>query len=163
MKGGTRVGADATALLHRLRHLRTAFYGDDFFEFYWSRARAGRGCAGACSTTCPLAEVPSRALYSVNLALDEVVTNAILYGFDEPAGQEMQVHLQIADSELKGELIDQGRQFNPLEYPMPRLDVPLQEREVGGLGLHLVRSLMDRLDYRRDGAKNVLTLIKRIR
>jgi anti-sigma regulatory factor (Ser/Thr protein kinase) len=47
--------------------------------------------------------------------------------------------------------------------PTPSLDAPLGERQVGGLGLHLVRSLMDRLEYKRDGAKNLLTLRKRIR
>jgi len=110
-----------------------------------------------------LHEVPSRALYAVNLALDELVTNTILYGFDDPENQEFEVRLDVSGTELRGELRDGGRVFNPLEVPPPNLDAPLQEREVGGLGLHLVRSLMDRLEYRREGVKNVLTLAKRIR
>ncbi len=110
-----------------------------------------------------LHEIPSRLLYAVNLALDEVVTNAILYGFEDAGDQELCVHLRLAGSELHAELVDHGRAFNPLEVQSPNLDLPLQDREVGGLGIHLVRSLMDRLDYRRDGSKNVLTLIKRIR
>ena len=110
-----------------------------------------------------LHEIPSRSLYAVNLALDEVVTNAILDGFENTVDQELFVRLQLAGSELHAELVDQGRAFNPLEVPAPNLNAPLRDRELGGLGLHLVRSLMDRLDYRRDGAKNVLTLIKRIR
>lgn len=110
-----------------------------------------------------LHEVPSRALYAVNLALDELVTNTILYGFDDPADQWFQVRIEVSGSELRGELVDEGRSFNPLEFPMPDLTAPLRDRELGGLGLHLVRSLMDRLDYRRDGSKNVLTLMKRIR
>jgi anti-sigma regulatory factor (Ser/Thr protein kinase) len=110
-----------------------------------------------------LHEVPSRALYAVNLALDELVTNTILYGFDDANGKELCVQVSVAGSELRGELADEGREFNPLNYPSPKFDVPLEERELGGLGLHLVRSLMDRLDYRREGSKNVLTLVKRIR
>ncbi len=110
-----------------------------------------------------LHEIPSRSLYAVNLALDELVTNTILYGFDDAAGQEFQVRLEVSGTELSGELTDEGRAFDPLSVPLPDLTAPLREREVGGLGLHLVRSLMDRLDYRRDGAKNVLTLVKRIR
>jgi anti-sigma regulatory factor (Ser/Thr protein kinase) len=71
--------------------------------------------------------------------------------------------VKVSGSELHGELIDEGREFNPMEFPMPRLDAPLRDRELGGLGLMLVRSLMDRLEYRREGSKNVLTLMKRIR
>ena len=110
-----------------------------------------------------LHEVPSRALYAVNLALDELVTNTILYGFENPAGQSFSVRVEVSGAELRAELVDEGRAFNPLEVPPPNLDAPLRDRELGGLGLHLVRSLMDRLDYRRDGSKNVLTLAKRIR
>lgn len=110
-----------------------------------------------------LHEVPSRALYAVNLALDELVTNTILYGFEDPAGQSFSVRVEVSGADLRAELVDEGRAFNPLDVPPPNLDAPLRDREVGGLGLHLVRSLMDRLDYRRDGSKNVLTLAKRIR
>jgi serine/threonine-protein kinase RsbW len=110
-----------------------------------------------------LHEIPSRALYAMNLALDEVVTNTILYGFEDPAGKELAVRLVASPGEVFGELIDEGREFNPMTVPSPDLNAPLQERELGGLGLHLVRSLMDRLEYRRDGSKNVLTLVKRIR
>jgi serine/threonine-protein kinase RsbW len=110
-----------------------------------------------------LHEVPSRALYALNLALDELVTNAILYAFEDTAGRELSVRVAVLGAELHGELSDEGREFNPLDIPMPNLDAPLRDREIGGLGLHLVRSLMDRLDYRREGAKNVLTLVKRIR
>lgn len=110
-----------------------------------------------------LHEIPSRALYAVNLALDEVVTNAVLYGFDDPAGHELLVRAEVAGAEFRGELVDEGRAFNPLEVPVTDVTAPLAEREIGGLGIHLVRSLMDRLAYRREGAKNVLTLIKRIR
>jgi anti-sigma regulatory factor (Ser/Thr protein kinase) len=110
-----------------------------------------------------LHDVPSRALYALNLALDELVTNAILYGYDDAAGRELSVRVEVTGAELRGELVDDGREFNPLKVPPPNLDAPLGERELGGLGIHLVRSLMDRLDYRREGAKNVLTLAKRIR
>jgi serine/threonine-protein kinase RsbW len=110
-----------------------------------------------------LHEVPSRALYAVNLALDELVTNTILYGFEDAAGQWFRVRVEVSGAELQGELVDEGRHFNPLEVPAPNLDASLRDRELGGLGLHLVRSLMDRLDYRREGTKNVLTLVKRIR
>ncbi len=114
-----------------------------------------------------LHDIPSRALYAVNLALDELVTNTIVHGYKGHAGdaaaEEFEVRIDVAGTELRAELRDGGRAFNPLEVPAPDLHAPLHAREVGGLGLHLVRSLMDRLEYRREATKNVLTLAKRIR
>ena len=110
-----------------------------------------------------LHEIPSRALYAVNLALDEVVTNVVLYGFENSAGQEVAVRVETAGSDLQSEVVDGGREFNPLNAPLPDLSAALEERALGGLGIHLVRSLMDRVEYRRENAKNVLTMRKRIR
>ena len=110
-----------------------------------------------------LYEVPGRTLYAVNLALDEIVTNVVLHGFDDAASQEFEVRLEARDGTITASIEDQGRPFNPLDAPTPDLNAPLEERVVGGLGIHLVKSLMDRIEYRRDGEKNVLTVRKRIR
>ena len=110
-----------------------------------------------------LHEIPTRVLYAVNLALDEVVTNVVLYGFETSAGQVVAVRVETTGDDLRSEVVDAGREFNPLDAPVPDLTVALEERALGGLGIHLVRSLMDRVEYRRDGAKNVLTMRKRIR
>ncbi len=110
-----------------------------------------------------LHEIPSRALYAVNLALDEVVTNVVLHGFETSAGQEVAVRVETTGDDLRSEVVDGGREFNPLTMPVPDLTAALEERPLGGLGIHLVRSLMDRVEYRRENAKNVLTMRKRIR
>ena len=110
-----------------------------------------------------LHEIPSRALYAVNLALDEVVTNVVRYGFEISAGQEVAVRVETTGDDLHSEVVDGGREFNPLNAPLPDLTAALEDRALGGLGIHLVRSLMDRVEYRRENAKNVLTMRKRIR
>jgi serine/threonine-protein kinase RsbW len=110
-----------------------------------------------------LHEVRSRALYAVNLAIDEVVTNVIRHGFEDPAGEELTAQITVSGGQITTEVTDGGRAFNPLEAPAPDLEAPLAERELGGLGIHLVRSLMDRIEYRRENDKNVLTMRKRIR
>ena len=110
-----------------------------------------------------LHEVPSRALYAVHLALDELVTNAVLYGFDDAGGRELAVQVEVYEGEVRASVTDDGREFNPLEQAPPDLDAPLDERALGGLGIHLVRNLMDRVEYARLGGKNVLTVRKRIR
>jgi serine/threonine-protein kinase RsbW len=110
-----------------------------------------------------LHDVPGRTLYAVNLAIDELVSNAILYAFDDPINQEIYIHLEADPQEVRAVISDGGREFDPLKQKIPDLTQPLEARVAGGLGIHLVRSLMDRLEYHRDGAKNVLTLRKRIR
>jgi anti-sigma regulatory factor (Ser/Thr protein kinase) len=110
-----------------------------------------------------LHEVPSRVLYAVNLALDEVTTNVIRHGFDDPKNKEIVAHVIARGGEVMTEVTDSGRAFDPLAAPPPNLDAPLSERTLGGLGIHLVRSLMDGVEYRRENGKNVLTLRKRIR
>ncbi len=110
-----------------------------------------------------LHEIPGRTLYAVNLALDELVTNAILYGFESAADQQILVRVETSGNQLIATVEDNGREFDPLAHPIPDLTAPLEERQLGGLGVHLVRSLMDKVEYRREGAKNMLTISKRIR
>jgi serine/threonine-protein kinase RsbW len=110
-----------------------------------------------------LHEVPSRALYALNLALDEIVTNVVRYGFDESAGKEIVAQVTARENELTTVVSDPGREFNPLEVAPPDLTAPLAERSLGGLGIHLVRSLMDTIEYHRQNGENVLTMRKRVR
>jgi len=110
-----------------------------------------------------LHEVPSRTLYAVNLAIDELVTNAILHGFEDAAGQELIVRLEASGGELIASVIDSGKEFNPTTAPLPDLHAPLEDRELGGLGIHLVRSLMDHVEWQRTDGRNVLTVRKRNR
>lgn len=110
-----------------------------------------------------LHDVPSRTLYAVNLALDELVTNVVLYGFSDPSGQLVLVKLVTAGNELVASVHDSGKPFNPLDVKPPDLNAPLEDRELGGLGVHLVRSLMDHVSYARENDQNVLTVRKKIR
>jgi anti-sigma regulatory factor (Ser/Thr protein kinase) len=63
---------------------------------------------------------------------------------------------------LTAELVDDGRAFDPLQVAAPDLAAPLEERAVGGLGVHLMRHLVDDIQYRRDGGRNHLVFTKRI-
>ena len=105
-----------------------------------------------------------RDLFQVTLALDEVVTNVISYAFDDAAEHEIAVRLRFAAGGIAIEVEDDGRPFDPLAVPPvdAQLERPIEEREVGGLGLHLVRRTMDGLEYRREMGKNVLTMRKRV-
>ncbi len=101
-------------------------------------------------------------IYAFNLSLDEILTNVMSYGFTDAREHGIDVRLRIINGELEAEVSDPGRPFNPLDVPTPNLDAPIDERPIGGLGLHIVREMMDRLEYRRVDGRNVLTLTKRI-
>ena len=100
-------------------------------------------------------------VFAFNLALDEVLTNTISYGYDGVGEHDIRVRLRVRAGVVHAQVEDDGRPFNPLDVPPPNLEAPLEERPVGGLGLHIVRSLMDHVEYRRDGPRNILTLRKR--
>ncbi len=98
----------------------------------------------------------------LTLVLDEAITNIISYAFDDSGEHEISVRISLAPGALIAELVDDGREFDPLQVAAPDLAAPLAERAVGGLGVHLMRRLMDDIRYRREGARNHLVLAKRI-
>jgi anti-sigma regulatory factor (Ser/Thr protein kinase) len=109
---------------------------------------------------CELHEIPSRAIHALDLALDELLTNILHYAYSDKATHEITVRVEAEPELLNAWIEDDGKAFNPLEISPVDITRPLAEREVGGLGIHLVRSLMNRIDYERANGKNVLTLQK---
>lgn len=105
--------------------------------------------------------IAAGALYAVNLALDEILTNIISYGYAEPGEQFIHVRLAIAADEVVAEIEDEARPFNPLEAPPPEVNAPLPEKPLGGLGIHLARTMTDAMAYRCENGKNILTFRKK--
>lgn len=106
-------------------------------------------------------DLPPKDLFRLNLAVEELVTNVINHGFEDTGVHRIELELECRDGRLHLQLRDDGVPFNPLE-DAPEVDVEASadEREIGGLGVHLVRSLFDEQDYRREGRFNVLKLSK---
>jgi anti-sigma regulatory factor (Ser/Thr protein kinase) len=96
--------------------------------------------------------------YRVNLACDEVIMNAIVHGYEDAREHEILVSLALDGESLLLTIVDDVRAFNPLEAPPVDFDTDPLERPVGGLGLHLVRNVMDSIDYRREDGRNVLEM-----
>lgn len=111
---------------------------------------------------CARLGVADTVANAVNLAVEELLANTIAYGYGDTADHEIVVRLWREETELVIDLTDDGGPFDPTTVPTPDLSAPLEARRVGGLGIHLVRSLMDRIAYRRDGALNCITLRKTI-
>lgn len=104
--------------------------------------------------------LPLGLVFDVTLALDEVITNIISYAYDDAEEHQIVVRLRVERDRFVIDVEDDGREFNPLETVEPELDLPVDERPVGGLGLSLVRRLISELEYDRRGGWNCLTLIR---
>jgi len=102
-------------------------------------------------------------IYQLNLVLDELITNIISYGYDDLDPHEIHLHLRAEPKRLTAILRDDGRAFNPLaEAPAAILEGSVEDRPIGGLGIHFMRTLMDEVSYQRDGHHNRLTLVKHL-
>ena len=100
--------------------------------------------------------------HAVNLSLDELLTNTISYGYDDASGHVIDIELATHADRLTIVLRDDARAFDPTQAPAPDLDADIDDRALGGLGIHFVHSLMDEVRYRRADGHNLLTLTKYI-
>ena len=106
-------------------------------------------------------EWPNDLTFQVNLVLEELWLNVVNYGH-ENGDHVVMIELTSEAESLTIEMTDDGKAFNPLENaPVPDVTAALGDRSIGGLGVHLVRTMMDELRYSREGGKNHLTLVKR--
>ena len=100
--------------------------------------------------------------FELNLCLDELITNIVSYGYQDEREHGIRLQLTVDGSGLTVLLEDDARAFNPLEAAVPDTEASVEQRNVGGLGVHFVKSLVDRMDYRREAGLNRLTLWRRL-
>lgn len=100
------------------------------------------------------------AQFNLRLAVDELLTNVVSYGFPDKKPGHIHIHLRatVNGGSLQIELDDNGNPFNPLELPAPDTETPLESRKVGGLGIYFVRNLVHDVTYRREHGHNITTL-----
>ena len=106
---------------------------------------------------CRKWQVPRRIVGRFNLALDETLTNVISYAFSDGRRHEIEVRIEFRGGVLAASVSDDGEPFDPLSQAPPDIGAPAADRKVGGLGIHLLRSLMQSVEYRRTGNRNILT------
>jgi sigma-B regulation protein RsbU (phosphoserine phosphatase) len=98
----------------------------------------------------------------ISLALDEALTNVIMYAYPKDVTGEAVMTMSVVDDNIIIKISDHGMPFNPLNYQAD-FNVPLEERHKGGMGIHLIKESMDAVDYEYHDNMNVLTLIKNIK
>ena len=106
--------------------------------------------------------IPMKIALNLNLVLEELVTNIIFYGYEDKDEHEININLSYKNNTIKVQIEDDGRQFDPLQVPEPDIEKTVEDRKIGGLGIHFVRKIMDDINYLRLDNKNRLTLTKRI-
>ena len=130
------------------------------------RIKGGRAEIGAVNDALERAamagEVPEMAMRAMQVALDELLTNAIMHG-KVTLNDPMQVDLIVAKSALRAVISHAGPAFDPTEVAAPDLEGSLPDREIGGLGIHLVRSMMDEFSYEHVDGRNIIKLGKNFR
>lgn len=97
-------------------------------------------------------------VFGMNVALDEMLSNIIKYGYTDDAIHEIHVRLSVSDRMLVAEIEDDGQPFDPCAAGPVDVDAPLEERKVGGLGIHIVRTLMAEVGYARVADRNRLVM-----
>ena len=99
---------------------------------------------------------------SIRLAVEEAVVNVVCYAYSEDQEGDIRIVAQANSQRLKFIITDSGIPFDPTEASQVDITLPAEERRIGGLGIHLVRELMDSINYEREDGKNILTLVKKI-
>jgi anti-sigma regulatory factor (Ser/Thr protein kinase) len=116
-----------------------------FLQEFWSAAR-----------------LPAAEAFPFELALEEVFINVVMHGAPAGTSPWVEVSLVLAEDGLTMTIEDTGPLFDPLSLPPPDITASLTERPIGGLGVFLVRQLMDTISYDRVGVRNRLRMTKRI-
>jgi len=103
--------------------------------------------------------LPASVVQAADLALEEHLTNLMSYGLADNCEHPIEVRFSLAPDFII-EVEDDGPPFNPLHLPPVDTTLPLEQRPIGGLGIHLMRQFMDDIEYHSAGGKNVLRMRK---
>ena len=111
---------------------------------------------------CVRLGVAAAVIFAINVSLEELLANTMAYGYSDDRDHEIVVLIWREDADLVIDIADDASPFDPTLVAAPDLDAPPEERPVGGLGIHLVRQMVDHMEYRHDGQQNRMRLRKRI-
>ena len=113
-------------------------------------------------TVCEEKGLDMALTMNLNLALEEAVVNVMSYAYPDSQG-DVKVDIMIDDQKVISTLTDSGIPFDPTQKGDVDTTLPAEERPIGGLGIHLVKQIMDKVSYQYVGNQNILTLEKNIK
>ena len=103
-------------------------------------------------------DIPDAQIFCINVEIDELMTNYVTHAYPRVRQPRMKITLRAFADRVVLVIEDSGPPFNPLEAPEADLTSGINERRIGGMGLHLVRTYPDRIDYRCIDERNILSL-----
>lgn len=106
-------------------------------------------------------ELPMPLTMNLNLVLEEIVSNIIFYAYPNGGEHSICITLSMAHGDITIEIEDEGIPFDPTTMQQPDINLPAEDRPIGGLGIFLVSKIMDNVSYTREQEKNKLTLKKK--
>ena len=106
-------------------------------------------------------EIDMSTINKIDIALDELFSNVCNYAYDDGLGK-IRIDLSITSSQIKISLIDDGKEYNPLLHEDPDITQSVKERQIGGLGIMMVKKIMDEVKYEYKHKQNIITIIKNI-
>jgi anti-sigma regulatory factor (Ser/Thr protein kinase) len=106
--------------------------------------------------------LPEHKVSEINVCLDELFTNIVLYGFDDGGEHKIRFSMSADDSMVIATIEDDGLPFNPLKKKAVKPPETVEDAKIGGLGIHITRELMDKVSYERIQGRNRITIKKRI-
>ncbi|MDD2237460.1 MAG: ATP-binding protein [Kiritimatiellae bacterium] len=101
--------------------------------------------------------LPAPIIFKIELALEEILVNVVHYAYPPGTTGVVDVGCLTDEAGISLCIADSGRPFNPLEKEKPDLDIELEERQIGGLGIFLTREMVDAIEYRREQDRNIIT------
>jgi len=107
--------------------------------------------------------LPKRSTCEIHLVLEELFTNIISYGYRDNDKHWVKITISLEKGKLVIQIEDDGIPFNPVDYKMPDLEKSLEGREIGGLGVYLIKQFANDILYKRSGNKNLVTIKKNIK
>ncbi len=96
--------------------------------------------------------------YKVNLVIEELISNTIFYGYSDTLEHDIILNLMCDENTISIQITDDANEFNPVEQVSADTNSDINEREIGGLGIHLVKNLVDRFTYQRIDEKNIIKI-----
>ena len=130
------------------------------FERILTDGQAGfTGLLDAIETYLEGQKVPLATAAQMMIVFDEVISNVFSYGSDDHT-PSVSVKIEVGQDSIEAEIADDGNAFDPLSRPEPDTGAPVEDRELGGLGIHIVRKLMDDVIYSRADGWNRLRFFK---
>jgi sigma-B regulation protein RsbU (phosphoserine phosphatase) len=107
-------------------------------------------------------EIPERVISTICMVFDDLLTNVISYAFRDNEQHDIGIQLSLKKNSIVIVIVDDGLPFNPFQVDVPETQLSIEERDFGGLGIHLVREMMDDVSYQRKDNQNIVTLTKNL-